>query len=172
MAIWMQIIGKRNLKSIEYEREYFSQILKDINSSFFSINQDENVWKLNEREGMEFFEYRFSEETTLDSIRITFNNSEFIDFSGSFEYFSTYYKFVDYENRKSTEEWRKIFKTIAKAYGITELYYFSEDFFPLEYIYDNESKAVELFNLLENGKESKELYNLNYDEYFVEQIIQ
>ncbi|WP_348825590.1 hypothetical protein [Flavobacterium aestuarii] len=171
MAIWMQVIGKRNLTSLEFEKNYLAQILKKIDLSFFTNSQNEDVWNLNKREGMEFFEYRFSAQSILDSVRITFNNPEFIDLSGPFNYFSAYYKFVDFENMQSTEEWRRVFKEIAIAYGINDLYYFCEDFFPLEFIYDGESNANELFTLFENAKRSDKLYDLNYNEYFVEPIV-
>lgn len=170
MAIWMQIIGKRNLKSLKNEKDCLSQILKDIDLSFF--NKDKKLWILNKNEEMEFFEYKFSAQSILDSVRITFNNPEFIDLSGPFNDFSNYYRFVDIENTKSTEEWRRVFKIIASAYGVTDLYYFSEHFFPLEFIYKSESNVSELFNLFAKGKRSNELYNLNPDEYFVESIIQ
>lgn len=176
----MQIIGQRKFQSLDEEREKVKNILAkmEISLAFLSdtyFNSDYNPenWKLIKTEATEFFEYRLSDQKhRTHSIRITFNHPDFIDFSGPFEFFASWYKFAD-DDAKTTEHWRTIFRNFSRVYGIMELTYFSEDFFPLECVYDGETDFEELSALLskETSIRKNELFGLeNFNQYYIEKI--
>ena len=173
MAVWIQIIGKRKVESPEGEIEFLSNVLRNLklDLSFIGETYNQDIWKLNNNQNIQYFEYKLDKKELLDSIRLTFNNEEFLDLSGPFEFFSKYYVFIDPYNAELTRKWREVFKEMAKAFGITYLYYFSEDFFPLEFIYDGESEVKDLFDLFNDKNRVEDLKELNYNNYFVEYCV-
>ena len=87
MAVWLQIIGKRDFISFEKEREKLFDILSNISldlsfleSTEFNSEYDPKLWTLDEKYNMTYFEYPLtnSSEIGFNSIRVIFNNPKFI----------------------------------------------------------------------------------------------
>lgn len=177
MAVWLQIIGKRKFESLAKEREKISNIIHktklDLDFLFQSKYNPEN-WLVKKTDGMEYFEYKLygNSKSVMNSIRIIFNNPEFIEFSGPFEFFSNWFLLGDRYPIEILEGWKKILCEISKNYGITELFYFSEWFFATELIHSNENgeNANELFEMFENYNynQKKSLKNMKNNEYYKE----
>lgn len=175
MAVWLQIIGKRKLESLEKEKEKIINIINDIELDLSFLPQSKynpENWSIKKTEENEYFDYMFEPKIISNSIRIIFNNSDFLEFSGPFEFFSDWFLLGDKYPKEIAEGWRKIFGEISKNYGITELFYFSEWFFATELIHSNEDEenATELFERFENHKEYQKssLENMNHNEYYKE----
>lgn len=175
MAVWLQIIGKRKLESLEKEKEKIINIINDIQLDLSFLSQPKynpENWSIKKTKEHEYFEYMFEPKNISNSIRIIFNNSDFLEFSGPFEFFSDWFLLGDKYPKEVAEGWRKIFGEISKNYGITELFYFSEWFFATELIHSNEDEenATELFEMFENHKEYQKssLDNMNHYEYYKE----
>jgi acyl-CoA synthetase (AMP-forming)/AMP-acid ligase II len=175
MAVWLQIIGKRKLESLEKEKEKIIKIINTINldSAFLSQSKyNPENWNVRKTEENEYFEYNFVPKIISNSIRIIFNNSDFLEFSGPFDFFSGWYLLGDKYPKEIAEGWQKIFGEISKNYGITELFYFSEWFFATELIHGNEDEenATELFERFEKCKDNQKvsLNNMKHNEYYEE----
>lgn len=172
MAVWIQIIGLRKLESIEKEREKVSKILSKTSFNFDFMRSNSKVdsgkfqWNLTQSNGMEFF------EVNEQSLKIYFENPNFISFSGCFDYFSAWYHFTDPKQSELTNAIRNVFQRVARAYGITELIYFSEWFFPLEIIPDKSATIDDLINLMKDNPNLRrnELFGLESNEYFIEKV--
>ena len=106
------------------------------------------------------------------SLRIYFDNPNFIEFSGSFDLFSAWFRFTDEKQSELTNGIRKIFKKIASEYGISELMYFSEWFFELGEIRNKEETFEDLMERIKNNPDRKrnELFGLESNEYYIEKI--
>lgn len=167
MAVWIQIIGIRKSYSIEKEKNIISRILKNTKFDFDFINKKVN-WNLTQSKGIEYFELPILDQ----SLRIYFDNPNFIEFSGSFELFSAWFRFVDEEQSVLTNGIRKVFLKIASEYGISELIYFSEWFFELGEIRNKKETFEDLIERIKNNSNQKknELFGLESNEYFIEQI--
>ena len=181
MAVWLQIIGKRNSESLDLERQKIKDILSRIEldlsflSNYYNLkNYKSDNWTLKKDNEIEYYEYPLSDRQKNDfnSIRIIFNNPYFIEFSGPFDFFSAWYWLGERYPEIVCKGWCKIFNQISKEYGVKELFYFSEWFFATELIYCGEENAYELFKAFEEKKanEKSSLIGLNYDEYFIEKI--
>lgn len=170
MALWIQIIGKRKVESPEGEIEFLLNVLRNLklDLSFIGEIYNPDIWKLNNNQNIQYFEYNLDKKALFDSIRLHFNNEEFLELSGPFDIFSKYYLFIDSKNAEFTMKWREVFKKMAKAFGITHLYYFSEEFFPLDFIYNGESEVKDLCYLFNNKNRVEDLNELNNNNYFVE----
>jgi hypothetical protein len=174
MAVWIQIIGLRKSNSTEHEKEKISEILNkaEFNFNFLKRNSDLELkqakWNLNQSNGIEFFELLIFDK----SLKIYFDNPNFIEFSGSFDLFSSWFWFVDKQNSALTNGIRKIFNTIASEYGISELMYFSEWFFELDEIRKQEETFEDLIKRMNDNleREKKELFGLQPNEYYIEKI--
>ena len=89
MAVWIQIIGLRKSDSIENEKEKILKILNKTEFDFNFVKQKPDIelekteWTLIQSKGIEFFELPILDQ----SLKIYFDNSDFIEFSGSFELF-------------------------------------------------------------------------------------
>ncbi len=146
MAVWIQIIGLRQSASIEIEKDKISEILKNAEFDFNFIKKSSDLelkkvsWNLSQSKGIEYFELPIFGQ----SLKIYFDNPNFIEFSGSFELFSSWFRFADKEQSELTNEIRKIFRKIASDYGISELIYFSEWFFELDGIRNKEETFEDL----------------------------
>jgi hypothetical protein len=167
MAVWIQIIGLRELESIEKERKKISNILSTTHFDFDFMgcnSEDDPVqfpWNLTQSNGLEFF------EVNEQSLKIYFENPNFISFSGCFDYFSAWYRFTDPEQSELTNAIRRIFQQIAFSYGISELIYFSEWFFPLEIIPDKTATFEDLLNLIKDNPSlsRNELFGLESNQH-------
>ena len=174
MAVWIQIIGLRKSDSIENEKEKIFEILNKTKFDFDFIKQKSSVglekteWNLTESKGIEFFELSLFEQ----SLKIYFDNPNFIEFSGSFGLFSSWFRFADEEQSELTNGIRKVFQNIAYEYGISELIYFSEWFFELGEIRNEEKTFEDLIEQIKNypNLKRKKLFGLESNEYYVEKI--
>jgi len=174
MAVWIQIIGLRKSDSIEKEKEKIFEILNKTEFDFDFVKQKTGVglkktkWNLTESKGIEFFELPIFEQ----SLKIYFDNPNFIEFSGSFGLFSSWFRFADKKQSEFTNGIRKVFRNIASEYGISELIYFSEWFFELGEIRNEEETFEDLMDRIKNYPDLKreELFGLESDEYYVEKI--
>lgn len=174
MAVWIQIIGIRKSDSIENDKNLISKILKKAEFDFNFINNNSNVelekinWNLTQSNGIEYFELPIIDQ----SLRIYFDNPNFIEFSGSFDLFSAWFRFTDEKQSELTNGIRKIFGKIASEYGISELLYFSEWFFSLDYIRDGNATFENLIEQIKNNPdcERNEIYGLESKEYYKEKI--
>jgi len=181
MAVWLQIIGKRNSESLQIERQKVENVISrieldlDFLSNYgHSSNYNSNNWTFKKNNEIEYYEYPLGDRQKNDfnSIRIIFNNPNFIEFSGPFPFFSDWYLLGERYPEIVGKGWCKIFNEISKEYGIEELFYFSEWFFATELIHSGEENANDLFEAFELKKvnEKSSLIGLNYDEYFKEKI--
>lgn len=181
MAVWLQIIGKRDFISFEKEREKLFDILSNISldlsfleSTEFNSEYDPKLWTLDEKYNMTYFEYPLtnSSEIGFNSIRVIFNNPKFIEFSGPFMFFSEWFYLGNEFSGKIENGWRKIFKQIAKEYQMNNLVYISEWFYPTELIHNGEESVEELFERfkLNDAKEIQYLGNLNHNDFFLEKL--
>ena len=90
MAVWIQIIGIRKSDSIEKDKNIISKILNNAKFDVDFVNKNSDVerqkvnWNLTQSKGIEYFELPVIDQ----SLRIYFDNPNFIEFSGSFELFS------------------------------------------------------------------------------------
>jgi hypothetical protein len=174
MAVWIQIIGIRKTDSIENDKNLISKILKKAEFDFNFLNKNSNVelekinWNLTQSKGIEYFELPILDQ----SLRIYFDNPNFIEFSGSFNLFSAWFRFVDEKQSKLTNGIRKIFIKIASEYGISELMYFSEWFFELGEIRNKEETFEDLIERIKKNPDRKrnELFGLESNEYYIEKI--
>lgn len=162
MAVWMQIIGMRKLKSIDSDKLLISKVLDKIKNEYKSF-----AWKIDSHTETEHFKIMTNNQT----LKIYFDNPNFLEFSGC-DLFQAWFKFADKGNEEITNEIRNIFKKIAFEYGITELIYFSEWFFELGEIRNKMETFEDLTIRISNYPEHKrkELYGLKSYEYFVEKI--
>jgi len=175
MAVWIQIIGIRKSDSIEKDKNLISKILKNTEFDFDFINKNSDVelkkvnWNLTQSKGIEYFKLPILDQ----SLRIYFDNPDFIEFSGSFELFSAWFRFVDKEQSELTNGIRKVFQKIALEYGISELMYFSEWFFELGEIRNKEETFENLIERIKNYPDQKrnELFGLESNEYYIEKTI-
>jgi hypothetical protein len=175
MAVWIQIIGLRKSKSIENEKEKISEILNEIDFEFdldsqkFRYDLKKNNSDLYPTKGNEFFEITMFDESSL---RIYFENPNFIEFSGSSWLFSLWLNFVDKKQSRLTNRIRKVFRKIACEYGITEIIYFSEWFFSLDFISNGNATFENLIEQIKNNPdcERNELFGLESEEYYKEKI--
>jgi hypothetical protein len=174
MAVWIQIIGFRKSDSIENEKERISEILNKAEFDFDFVKRKSDVelkqvkWSLTQSKGIEFFELPILDQ----SLKIYFDNPNFIEFSGSFDLFSSWFWFADKQNSDLTNGIRKIFSAIASDYGISELMYFSEWFFELGEIRNEEETFEDLKKRINDNpeREKKELFGLESNEYYIEKI--
>jgi hypothetical protein len=174
MAVWIQIIGLRKSDSIKNEKEKILEILNKMEFNFDFLNQKNGVelkkteWNLTESKGIEFFKLSMFDQY----LKICFDNPNFIEFSGSFDLFSAWLQFVDKDEYKITNGIRKIFGKIASEYGISELIYFSEWFFSLDYIRDGNATFENLIEQIKNNPdcEREELFGLEAEEYYKEKV--
>lgn len=174
MAVWIQIIGLRKLESKENEKDEIFKILNETEFNFDFIQKksgiklDKPKWNLTQSRGMEFFELPILDQ----SLKIYFDHPNFIEFSGSFDLFSSWIWFTDKQNSDLTTGIRNIFRKIASIYGISELYYFSEWFFGLDGIKSEEETIESLEKQIKNNSEFKkqELFGLESNEYYLEKI--
>lgn len=174
MAVWIQIIGLRKSDSIENEKEKIFEILNKTEFDFGFVKQktaiglEKTEWNLIESKGIEFFELTVFDQ----SLKIYFDNPNFIEFSGSFGLFSSWFRFADKEQSELTNGIRKVFRKIASEYGISELIYFSEWFFELREIRNEEETFDDLMERMENYPDLKrnELFGLESNEYYIEKI--
>ncbi|MAB47720.1 MAG: hypothetical protein CMC05_03730 [Flavobacteriaceae bacterium] len=172
MAVWIQIIGIRKSDSNEIEKEKVRKILNtteldfDFVKSNYGVEIEKTEWKLVQSKGIEFFELPLLDQ----SLKVYFDNPNFIEFSGSFGLFSAWFRFADEKQSKLTNGIRKVFGKIAYKYGISELIYFSEWFFSIDYIRNKEANFENLIELIKNNPDLKrnKLYGLEPDEYYVE----
>ena len=172
MAVWIQIIGLRKSDSIENEKEKISKILNNAEFDFGFVNSKYGVelnqykWDLTQSKGIEFFELPILEQ----SLKIYFDNPNFIEFSGSLDLFSSWFWFADKQNSDLTNGIRKVFLKIASEYGISELVYFSEWFFELGEIRNKKETFEDLKNRIDDNLERKkeELFGLESNEYYIE----
>ena len=172
MAVWVQIIGLRIADSIEDEKEKIFEILNKTEFDFDFVKQKTGVglekteWNLTESKGVEFFELSIFDQ----SLKIYFDNPNFIEFSGSFGLFSSWFRFADEDQSELTNGIRKVFQNIAFEYGISELIYFSEWFFELGEIRNEERTFEDLMERINNYPDLKreELFGLESNEYFIE----
>ncbi|AXT20464.1 hypothetical protein D7030_04905 [Flavobacteriaceae bacterium AU392] len=172
MAVWIQIIGLRKPDSIENEKEKIFEILNKTKFDFDFVKQKTGVglekieWNLIESKGIEFFELSMFDQ----SLKIYFDNPNFIEFSGSFELFSSWFRFADKEQSELTNGIRKVFRKIASEYGISELIYFSEWFFELVEIRNEEETFEDLMERIKNypGLKREDFFGLESNEYYVE----
>ena len=174
MAVWMQIIGLRNAFSVEEDKARLSKILEStqFDFRFLSPEADENFsakWELHQGEDYAFFKIILLNQSLI----IHFHHPNFIEFSGSFDWFSLWHKFVNKENKHLTEGIRSVFNKIAKAYGINELIYFPEWFFSLDDIKNGDATFNDLKEamLLNPDKKKKELYDLRSYEFYIDTFI-
>ena len=160
MAVWIQIIGIRKSDSIEKDKNRISEILKEEEFDFEMKNSDIGL------QGIEYFEFPIFGQ----SLRIYFDNPNFIEFSGSFELFSAWFRFTDKKRSELTNRIRKVFRKIASEYGISELIYFAEWFFELGAIRNNEDTFEDLIERIKNYPDQKrnELFGLESNEYYIE----
>ena len=174
MAVWIQIIGLRKSDSIGNEKEKISEILNKTKFDFDFVKQNSGVklektkWNLTQSKGIEFYELQLLEQ----SLKIYFDNPDFIEFSGSFGLFSSWFHFADKEQSDLTNGIRKVFRKIAAEYGISEIIYFSEWFFELGEIRNEEETFEDLMERIKNYPDLKrnELFGLESSEYFIEKI--
>jgi len=174
MAVWIQIIGFRKSYSIENEKERVSEILNKKEFDFDFVKRKSDVelkqteWNLTQSKGIEFFELQILDQ----SLKIYFDNPNFIEFSGSFDLFSSWFWFADKQNSDLTNGIRKIFSAIAFEYGISELFYFSEWYFDLDEIRNEEETFENLKKRIQNNPKHRkgELFGLESNEYFIERI--
>ncbi|MFC7445319.1 hypothetical protein [Mesoflavibacter profundi] len=172
MAVWIQIIGIRKSDSTEIEKEKIRKILNttefdfDFVKSNLGLESEKYEWKLTQSKGIELFELPLFDK----SLKVYFDNPNFIEFSGSFELFSAWFRFTDEKQSELTNGIRKVFRKIASEYGISELIYFSEWFFSIDYIRNKEANAENLIELINDNPELKrnKLYGLESNEYYVE----
>lgn len=181
MAVWLQIIGKRDSNSLEDERKKIFEIVSNINldlsfleNTEFKSSYNPKNWRLGQEYNMEYYEYPLVDDlnTRFRSIRVIFNNPNFLEFSGPFDFFSEWFYLGDKFPEKISSGWRKIFEVIARDYKMNELIYFSEWFFATELIHSGEETAKELFECFEKYKENekKSLTQLNHNEYYCENL--
>jgi hypothetical protein len=174
MAVWMQIIGFRKSDSIKKEKTRVFEILKEAEFEFdfvkdkFGCELKQTEWNLTQSKGIEYFELSILDQ----SLKVYFNNPYFIEFSGSFELFSSWHWFADERNSHLTNGIRNVFRKIAAEYGIEELFYFSEWFFSLDDIRSKEESFEGLINRIqENPKDRKEeFYEIESNKYYIEKI--
>ncbi|MCB0476215.1 MAG: hypothetical protein KDC69_11095 [Flavobacteriaceae bacterium] len=174
MAVWIQIIGLRKSGSIENEKEKIFEILNKTEFDFDFVKQktgvglEKTVWNLTKSKGIEFFELPILDQ----SLKIYFDNPNFIEFSGSFELFSSWFRFADKEQSELTNGIRKVFRNIASEYGISKLIYFSEWFFELGEIRNEEETFENLMEKIKNypNLEREKLFGLESNEYYIEKI--
>ena len=174
MAVWIQIIGFRKFDSIENEKEKISKILNKTEFDFDFVNRKSDVelnqaeWNLTQSKGIEFYELSILDQ----SLKIYFDNPNFIEFSGSFDLFSSWFWFTNKQNFELTNGIRNVFRKIAAEYGIEELFYFSEWFFSLDEIRSKEESFEDLINRIQkNPKDRKEeLYGIESNKYYIEKI--
>ena len=172
MAVWIQIIGLRKSDSIENEKEKILKILNKTEFDFNFVKQKPDIelekteWTLIQSKGIEFFELPILDQ----SLKIYFDNPDFIEFSGSFELFSSWFRFADKEQSELTNGIRKVFRKIGAEYGISELIYFSEWFFELGEIRNKEETFEDLKKRIQDYPDLKrnELFGLESNEYFIE----
>ncbi|MFI1770268.1 hypothetical protein [Thalassobellus citreus] len=172
MAVWIQIIGLRKSDSIENDKNMISKILKNEKFDFGFVNKNSGLefekvnWNLTQSKGVEYFELPILDQ----SLRIYFDNPNFIEFSGSFGLFSSWFQFADKKQSELTNGIRKIFGKIASEYGILELIYFSECFFELGEIRNKEETFEDLMERIKNYPDLKrdELFGLESNEYYIE----
>ena len=175
MAVWIQIIGLRKLASNQIEKERVASILNSIEFDFNSILPEYDIrlsqpqWKLRQSKDIEFFELQLLNQ----SLKIYFDNANFIEFSGSFDWFGSHFWFVDKQNADLTKSIRNVFLKIANEYGISELIYFSEWFFDLNEIRTGEETFKGLKNRIKESSEyqKKELEGMEANEYYIEKIV-
>lgn len=174
MAVWIQIIGLRQSDSIENDKEKLLKILDKTEFDFEFIEQKTGVklekteWNLIESKGIEFFELPILKQ----SLKIYFDNPNFIEFSGSFDLFSSWFHFADKKQSDLTNGIRRVFRKIASEYGISELIYFSEWFFELGEIRNQEETFANLNRRILDYPDLKrnELFGLESNEYFIENL--
>jgi len=174
MAVWIQIIGLRKSDSFEKEKEKISEILNETKFDFdfvkknSGIELDNTKWNLTESKGTEFFKLILFDQY----LTIYFDNPNFIQFSGSFDLFSSWFRFADKEHSELTNGIRQIFRKIALVYGISELIYFSEWFFELGEIRNKEETFEDLMERIKINPKLKrnELFGLEANEYYTEKI--
>ena len=174
MAVWIQIIGIRKSDSTEIEKEKIRKILNTAEFDFdfvkpnLGLKTEKSEWKLTQSKGIEFFELPLFDQ----ALKVYFDNPNFIEFSGSFGLFSAWFRFTDVKQSELTDGIRKVFRKIASEYGISELIYFSEWFFSIDYIRNKEANAENLIELIKNNPDLKrnKLYGLESNEYYVEKI--
>ena len=111
MAVWMQIIGLRKSDSINKDRVLISAILTKIKDDYTNFE-----WETKKHNEIEFFQIQILDLT----LKIYFDNSKFIQFSG-YGPFINWFQFADKNQSNLTDKIRKLFKTIASEYGISEL---------------------------------------------------
>ena len=181
MAVWLQIIGKRDFISLEKEYKKLLDILSNIklDLSFledteFNSEYDSKLWRLIEKYNMTYFEYPLNHFSDIgfNSIRIIFNNPKFIEFSGPFIFFSEWFYLGNQFSGKIENGWRNIFRQIAKEYQLNNLIYISEWFYPIELIHNGEYSVEEFFERFElnNAKEIQNLGNLTHNDFFLEKL--
>lgn len=174
MAVWIQIIGLRKSQSIKNERAKISDILNRIKFDVAFIEKKagaklENTdWNLTTYKGIEHFELSIFDQ----SLKIYFDNPDYIEFSGSFELFSSWFWFTDKAQSEITDGIRAMFRNFALAYGISELIYFSEWFFELGEIRTNEETFDDLIEWIQQNpnRRRKTFFGLEANEYFIEEI--
>ena len=170
MAVWAQIIGLRQSKSIENDKIRLLEIFKNHQLSLIKsrVSHSNSIWKLSENRGVSYFELEFFEE----SLKIYFDNPNFIEFSGSFLLFSSWFSFVDPNKSELTNEICAVFRKIAFDLGISELIYFSEWFFSLDDIRNKEETFKDLENTIKENadRKSNELFGCKSNEYFIEKV--
>ena len=158
----MQIIGLRKSDSINKDRVLISAILTKIKDDYTNFE-----WETKKHNEIEFFQIQILDLT----LKIYFDNSKFIQFSG-YGPFINWFQFADKNQSKLTDKIRKLFKTIASEYGISELLYFSEWFFELNEIRNEMETFEDLMKRIEDypDLEKKELFGLEANEYYRESI--
>ncbi|KAB1155930.1 hypothetical protein F7018_11515 [Tenacibaculum aiptasiae] len=174
MAVWIQIIGLRKMDSIENEKKKVFEILNKTELDFDFIKQKLDIglkkteWNLTQSKGIEFYKLPILDQ----NLKIYFDNPNFIEFSGSFDLFSSWFRFTDKQNLDLTNGIRNVFRKIAFEYGISELIYFSEWFFELGEIRTQEETFENLMELIKNHPNLKknELFGLDSNEYCIEKI--
>lgn len=152
MAVWIQIVG------LHKNRFFNKKQVIDI------LNEENLTWELKNLNEIDYFEFIFNNQT----LQIYFDTLNCIQFSGTSDLFSGWYRFVDLQNLIVITEIKKVFSRIANKLGIQTLYYFSEWFFSLDEIRMGEETLERLISLIKKYPDLKRenLVGLESNEYY------